>query len=246
MAMSNSLDLRPATAASPETFLGASDRSGGVGSSGRFGSGRFNGIHVDVGDHGDLIKETDLGGLSASLFTPTPGSTRGGLVGGGTHGGSPEGSFLVIGGGGRVSGNGSHLSSCSPTRLSTLMAAVNASNAAAAEAASSGGGSGGSTSRSKAPLSPQQHHMLEMPFHCLEELEHPEEEASVHHYAGAGLVLAGNKGGNDGGQGDAGHSSVYPHQRMIQSARPVTRSGQELDISVWQNNITAQVCMARA
>ena len=41
--------------------------------------------------------------------------------------------------------------------------------------------------------------------------------------------------------GSVGPSTVFPLQRMVQSARPVTRSGQELDISVWQNNIAAQV-----
>ncbi|GFR50849.1 hypothetical protein Agub_g13123 [Astrephomene gubernaculifera] len=65
MAFSNSLDLRPATAA--------------VVSSPSMGRGDPNtphGMSADSANHHAIIKQVDLGGLSASLFTPTPNSGR--------------------------------------------------------------------------------------------------------------------------------------------------------------------------
>ncbi|KAG1673208.1 hypothetical protein FOA52_013088 [Chlamydomonas sp. UWO 241] len=69
-AMLNSLDLRPATAAAAPALL-----RGGGSSDLHTSSGRFPGMphHHHMDDHlGPFIKETDLGHLSASLFTPSP------------------------------------------------------------------------------------------------------------------------------------------------------------------------------
>ena len=196
--MSNSLDLRPATAAAPET----QGSTAGVG--GRFGSGRYHGIQVDVGSHGDLIKETDLGGLSASLFTPTPGrspDTQGG-------GGSGAGVGRMSNSGIRVSNNGSFIPS--PTRMSTLStAAVIVSNTGEFAGASVRGvgeeEEDGDTRGSSGDR---------------DEYEHQDA------IKGSSAALV----------------PLFPQQRMVQSARPVTRNGQEfLDASVWRDDIESQV-----
>ncbi|KXZ44380.1 hypothetical protein GPECTOR_68g351 [Gonium pectorale] len=61
MAFSNSLDLRPATAA----VMSSPSMTRGEGGGGR-------GLAADGGNHHALVKQVDLGGLSASLFTPNP------------------------------------------------------------------------------------------------------------------------------------------------------------------------------
>ena len=234
LAMSNSLDLRPATAAAPET-LGNSHSGGG-----RFGSGRFNGIQVDVGSHGDLIKETDLGCLSASLFTPTHGRING--ISPDTSG---KGGFQYpgAGGGGRVSSSGGR-SIPSPTRISALSAAVNASHSGEFAGASTSGPRGSRSPRrvsgvglaATSPLSTDLPPSLEgLPDH-----HHTREEKEDY-----------EPGGQSGGGGDrdqqrellaGGSASMFPQQRVVQSARPVTRGGQEhLDPSVWKDRIESQV-----
>ena len=242
MAMSNSLDLRPATAAAPETSTKDGPGSvDGIGSHHRFGSGRFSGMHVNVGgDHGDLIKETDLGGLSASLFTPKPGSARGTGGGGGGSGtayGSPDSGGFFGGSGSGRGGDASGSHPASPSRLSTLAAAVNARSSADAAAS--------------LPVAAEAQGLVPAARY---------EEAAVLRGPMKGnpsSMISHDAGGS--GQQQAGvapaHSSAYytgsgssddvatfpPQQRMVQSARPVTRSGQELDPGVWQDNIAAQV-----
>ncbi|GLI61542.1 hypothetical protein VaNZ11_003927 [Volvox africanus] len=67
MAFSNSLDLRPATAAvvsSSSMTRGDPNTPRGIA------------MAADSGNHHAIIKQVDLGGLSASLFTPNPNSGR--------------------------------------------------------------------------------------------------------------------------------------------------------------------------
>ncbi len=78
MAFSNSLDLRPATAAaisSPSSLARGDSMHAGMGHRG----GRGGDVDLDVEHHSGhaQIRQVDLGGLSASLFTPTHSSQTG-------------------------------------------------------------------------------------------------------------------------------------------------------------------------
>lgn len=78
MAFSNSLDLRPATAAaisSPSSLARGDPMHAGMGHRG----GRGGDVDLDVEHHSGQaqIRQVDLGGLSASLFTPTHSSQTG-------------------------------------------------------------------------------------------------------------------------------------------------------------------------
>jgi hypothetical protein len=198
--------------------------------------GRFAG-HVHVGDHGDLIKETDLGGLSSALFTPNASqqasanaaakhsgehlrgslewdkerinSPKGEFSGEWALGSSGAGGGFMQGGGGGAGGAPSIFQRSSPTK-----------------AAGPGLAGGGDMPWGAAGTRRQPHPAL-APV-SVAPLPPPPPEASE---GIEDLVLAPGDAGRAGGT-----------QRQIQSARPVTRNGQELDTSVWERTIALQVC----
>lgn len=191
MAFSNNLDLRPSTAAVPASIsLSLFDNS----VSGSSVRGRFVG-HVDVGgDHGDLIKEADLGGMSASLFTPYSSNDLSPSYH--SQGVTPlTSSMRMRGAGGYLSNHATSDQNISPS--SSGMIPTRGSGASQQLAASS--------SR-PAPL-PRTPTFKPSPTTSNANLESL--ELGLH--------------------------------RTVQSARPVTRGAQELDVSVWQNNINAQL-----
>ena len=110
------------------------------------------------------------------------------------------------------------MQSASPTRLSTLIAAVQASNLGDIAAS----GSSGSSAQSP-PIAAG-----------VGAIPGWEEEE-------VGEESVGRHGHKDDDLGPVSGAMLFPQQRMVQSARPVTRGGQELDPGVWRDKIASQV-----
>ncbi|GAX73900.1 hypothetical protein CEUSTIGMA_g1350.t1 [Chlamydomonas eustigma] len=243
-AIQNSLDLRPATAAAPNFTPGGSSSSGGPHRQHRYGSSLMH-EHV-VGDHGDLIKETDLGGLSASLFMPNAERLRGlNSAAISSKGDSPHaqpappalhGSSTAASG--RLSNatsSGSELASGPSGRLLNLVSSVNASAAADP-----------TIKANNAPASSEFQRVFpssnKLPGGTINPgaATSPRAAAAapsrvLHPKAGQGVLQAQHE------DGEVDPLTAAPQQRMVQSARPVTRGGSELDASVWQNTIAVQL-----
>jgi len=219
LAMSNSLDLRPATAATPDMLAGGA----GGGQLGYRGDQRM----MRLDDHHNLIKETDLGDLSAALFTPNAnqlmasGTAAGAAAGPGNHAGSTSmdtgslrlGNLMAAAAAAAAAGDSFDAPGAKPAALSpagaarrgapAAMSSPRAGNARNMAAAAVGQGAPAHTARGTHGA----HHDPSIPTVKLQDSS----QAA--------------KGGG----------------RMVQSARPVTRGAEELDPSVWENCIAVQL-----
>lgn len=229
LALSNSLDLRPATAAAP-----SSDR--GLGSTSRFDDDHFPSQRHD--EHPlNLIKETDLGGLSSALFTPTAsggqriasGKARQQNGPGGGSGSDATASVRASAGrwGAQGAGEDGHAGAGQlaswgqPSGAAGGAAAGDRPHAAspragAAAATAAAAAQDGAWAMRSSGVRPQQHHQ-------------------------PGVAAAAAYAAAEAARQEDEEAFGVGGRRLVQSARPVTRHGQELDPSVWQQNIGTYV-----
>jgi hypothetical protein len=195
MALSNSLDLRPATAAPIEQRL-----SGGTASR----QSRFGFVVSQINtDSEAFIKETDLGGLSSALFTPNASQIA-----------SAQAALMY------KSSDNINLSTSPQTvskeanssRLASWMTSVGCNEDTMSK----------DTNKVKAAT----------------EHESPKQHDDDEYWA----TKAHHEPSLEPDQAEETQSSSTSRgTRQIQSARPVTRNGQELDSSVWKSSISVQV-----